>query len=48
MIKLLIYGRAVAGNVYINMKNIIRTEYLVAIPGEDFPKGAFIAEVYGE
>ncbi|MGL5413060.1 XRE family transcriptional regulator [Cetobacterium sp.] len=48
MIKLPVYGRAAAGNGYINMENIIRTEYLVAIPGEDFPKGAFIAEVYGE
>ena len=48
MIELPVYGRAAAGNGYINMENIIRTEYLVAIPGEDFPKGAFIAEVYGE
>lgn len=48
MIKLPVYGRAAAGNGYINMENIIRTEYLVSIPGEDFPKGAFIAEVYGE
>lgn len=48
MIELPVYGRAAAGNGYINMENIIRTEYLVSIPGEDFPKGAFIAEVYGE
>lgn len=48
MIELPVYGRAAAGNGYINMENIIRTEYLVAIPGEDFPKGAFMAEVYGE
>lgn len=48
LVELPVYGRAAAGNGYINMENIIRTEYLVAIPGEDFPKGAFIAEVYGE
>lgn len=48
MIKLPVYGRAAAGNGYINMENIVRTEYLVTIPGEDFPKGAFIAEVNGE
>ncbi|MEG2848084.1 MAG: S24 family peptidase, partial [Bacilli bacterium] len=48
MIELPVYGRAAAGNGYINMENIIRTEYLVSIPGEDFPKGAFIAEVYSE
>lgn len=48
LVELPVYGKAAAGNGYINMENIIRTEYLVAIPGEDFPKGAFIAEVYGE
>ncbi|MGL4865460.1 MAG: XRE family transcriptional regulator [Cetobacterium sp.] len=48
MVKLPVYGKAAAGNGYINMENIIRTEFLVSIPGEDFPKGAFIAEVYGE
>lgn len=48
LVELPVYGRAAAGNGYINMENIIRTEYLVSIPGEDFPKGAFIAEVYGE
>lgn len=30
------------------MENIIRMEYLTVIPGEEFPKGAFITEVYGE
>lgn len=47
-IQLPVYGRAAAGNGYINMENIIRMEYLTVIPGEDFPKGAFITEVYGE
>ena len=48
LVELPVYGRAAAGNGYINMENIIRTEYLVAIPGEDFPKDAFIAEVCGD
>lgn len=47
-IELPVYGRAAAGNGYINMENIIRMEYLTVIPGEDFPGGAFIVEVYGD
>ena len=48
VIELPVYGKAAAGNGYINMKNIIRSEYLTVFPGEEFPKGAFIIEVCGE
>lgn len=48
VIELPVYGKAAAGNGYINMENIIRSEYLTVFPGEDFPRGAFIIEVCGE
>lgn len=47
-IELPVYGKAAAGSGYINMENIIRSEYLTIFPGEEFPKGAFIIEVCGD
>lgn len=48
VVELPVYGKAAAGNGYINMTNILRTEYITVLPGEDFPYGAFIVEVCGE
>ncbi|MGL5055048.1 MAG: S24 family peptidase [Fusobacteriaceae bacterium] len=48
VIELPVYGKAAAGNGYINMENIIRSEYITVFPGEEFPKGAFVVEVCGE
>lgn len=43
-----VYGKAAAGNGYINMENIIRSEYITVVEGEEFPQGTFIVEVAGE
>ncbi|MGL5902873.1 MAG: XRE family transcriptional regulator [Cetobacterium sp.] len=48
VVELPVYGKASAGNGYLNMSNILRTEYISILPGEDFPKGTFIIEVCGE
>lgn len=48
VIELPVYGKASAGNGYLNMTNILRTEYITVLPGEEFPKGTFIIEVYGD
>lgn len=48
VIELPVYGKASAGNGYLNMTNILRTEYITTLPGEEFPRGSFIVEVNGE
>lgn len=48
IVELPVYGKASAGNGYLNMTNILRTEYISVLPGEDFTRGTFIIEVCGE
>lgn len=48
IVELPVYGKASAGNGYLNMSNILRTEYITTLPGEELPKGSFIVEVSGE
>lgn len=48
IVELPVYGKASAGNGYLNMSNILRTEYITTLPGEKLPKGSFIVEVSGE
>lgn len=48
VVELPVYGKASAGNGYLNMSNILRTEYITTLPGEELPKGSFIVEVNGE
>lgn len=47
-IELPVYGKASAGNGYINFNEVIRTERITKIPGIDLPHGSFIIEVGGD
>lgn len=47
-VQLPVYGKASAGNGYLNMENVLRKETISIFPGEKMPQGAFIVEVSGE
>lgn len=47
-IELPVYGKASAGNGYINFEEVIRIQKITSIPGLNLPKGSFIIEVGGD
>lgn len=46
-LELPVYGKASAGNGYINLETTIRKEKIILLPNEEMPENIFMVEVHG-